>query len=93
VERYRGLLGRLLLDGVTGLRDMAGDAQVLAYLSLEARLDAPGRARRAHLTYLGGVPFPQRVALRGEPYTGGHPGGGLSARGRRARPYRQKLPI
>jgi imidazolonepropionase-like amidohydrolase len=42
VERYRGLLGRLLLDGVTGLRDMAGDARVLAYLAREARLDAPG---------------------------------------------------
>lgn len=75
VERYRGLLGRLLLDGVTGLRDMAGGAQVLAYLSLEARLDAPGRARRAHLTYLGGVPFPHgshsaanrtRAATQGE---------------------------
>jgi hypothetical protein len=56
VERYRGLLGRLLLDGVTGLRDMASDVQVLAYLSLEVRLDTPGC-------------------------------------GRRARPYRQKLPI
>jgi len=42
VERYRGLLSRLLLDGVTGLRDMAGDARVLAYLAREARLDAPG---------------------------------------------------
>jgi imidazolonepropionase-like amidohydrolase len=40
--RYRDLLGRLLLDGVTGLRDMAGDARVLAYLAREARLDAPG---------------------------------------------------
>ena len=42
VARYRDLLGRLLLDGVTGLRDMAGDARVLAYLAREARLDAPG---------------------------------------------------
>jgi predicted amidohydrolase YtcJ len=40
--RYRELLSRLLLDGVTGLRDMAGDARVLAYLAREARLDAPG---------------------------------------------------
>ena len=42
VARYRDLLGRLLLDGVTGLRDMAGDARMLAYLAREARLDAPG---------------------------------------------------
>ncbi len=42
LARYRELLGRLLLDGVTGLRDMAGDARVLAYLAREARLDAPG---------------------------------------------------
>jgi imidazolonepropionase-like amidohydrolase len=40
--RYKELLGRLLLDGVTGLRDMAGDARVLGYLAREARLDAPG---------------------------------------------------
>ncbi len=42
LTRYRELLGRLLLDGVTGLRDMAGDARILAYLAREARLDAPG---------------------------------------------------
>ena len=42
LARYRELLGRLLLDGVTGLRDMAGDARVLSYLAREARLDAPG---------------------------------------------------
>jgi imidazolonepropionase-like amidohydrolase len=42
VARYRELLSRLLLNGVTGLRDMAGDARVLAYLAREARLDAPG---------------------------------------------------
>ena len=42
LARYRELLGRLLLDGVTGLRDMAGDARVLGYLAREARLDAPG---------------------------------------------------
>jgi imidazolonepropionase-like amidohydrolase len=42
LTRYRELLSRLLLDGVTGLRDMAGDARVLAYLAREARLDAPG---------------------------------------------------
>jgi imidazolonepropionase-like amidohydrolase len=42
LARYRDLLGRLLLDGVTGVRDMAGDARVLAYLAREARLDAPG---------------------------------------------------
>ena len=42
LAHFRDLLGRLLLDGVTGLRDMAGDARVLAYLAREARLDAPG---------------------------------------------------
>jgi imidazolonepropionase-like amidohydrolase len=42
ITRYRELLSRLLLSGVTGLRDMAGDARVLAYLAREARLDAPG---------------------------------------------------
>lgn len=40
--RYRELLSRLLLQGVTGLRDMAGDARVLGYLARQARLDAPG---------------------------------------------------
>jgi imidazolonepropionase-like amidohydrolase len=42
MARYRELLSALLLNGVTGLRDMAGDARVLAYLAREARLDAPG---------------------------------------------------
>ena len=42
VARNRERLGRLLLNGVTGLRDMAGDARVLAYLAREARLEAPG---------------------------------------------------
>jgi len=42
LARYRELLTRLLLDGVTGLRDMAGDARILGYLAREARLDAPG---------------------------------------------------
>lgn len=42
ITRYRELLSRLLLDGVTGLRDMAGDARILGYLAREARLDAPG---------------------------------------------------
>jgi imidazolonepropionase-like amidohydrolase len=42
LARYRELLSHLLLDGVTGLRDMAGDARILGYLSREARLDAPG---------------------------------------------------
>jgi len=39
MARYRNLLRGLLLGGVTGLRDMAGDARVLAFLSREARLD------------------------------------------------------
>lgn len=42
LARYREMLSRLLLDGVTGLRDMAGDARILGYLAREARLDAPG---------------------------------------------------
>src|SRR5271155_5367143 len=42
LARYRELLSQLLIDGVTGLRDMAGDARVLGYLAREARLDAPG---------------------------------------------------
>lgn len=42
LTHYRDLLGRLLLDGVTGLRDMAGDARILTYLARESRLDAPG---------------------------------------------------
>ncbi len=36
---YRKLLGGLLRNGVTGIRDMAGDARVLGYLAREARLD------------------------------------------------------
>ena len=42
LARYREMLSGLLLDGVTGLRDMAGDARILGYLAREARLDAPG---------------------------------------------------
>jgi len=42
IERFRGLLSKLLLSGVTGVRDMAGDARTLGYLAREARLDAPG---------------------------------------------------
>jgi imidazolonepropionase-like amidohydrolase len=39
MSAYVPLLRGLLLDGVTGLRDMAGDARVLAYLAREAALD------------------------------------------------------
>jgi imidazolonepropionase-like amidohydrolase len=42
VGRFQGLLSKLLRSGVTGLRDMAGDARVLGYLAREARLDGPG---------------------------------------------------
>jgi len=42
LARYKDLLTKLLLNGVTGVREMAGDARVLAYLAREARLDAPG---------------------------------------------------
>jgi len=57
VERYRGLLSRLLLDGVTGLRDMAGDARVLAYLAREARLDAPGWPNIYYSALMAGPAF------------------------------------
>jgi imidazolonepropionase-like amidohydrolase len=39
MSAYAPLLRGLLLDGVTGLRDMAGDARVLGYLAREAALD------------------------------------------------------
>jgi imidazolonepropionase-like amidohydrolase len=55
--QYRELLGRLLLDGVTGLRDMAGDARVLAYLSREARLDAPGWPNIYYSALMAGPTF------------------------------------
>ena len=42
LAQYSGRLRRLLLGGVTGVRDMGGDARVLGYLAREARLDAPG---------------------------------------------------
>ena len=39
---HQKLLTQLLLAGVTGVRDMAGDARQLAYLARAARFDAPG---------------------------------------------------
>ena len=39
MAQFRTLLHGLLLGGVTGLRDMAGDARVLGFLAREARLD------------------------------------------------------
>jgi imidazolonepropionase-like amidohydrolase len=42
LTRNRPRLTQLLLAGVTGVRDMAGDARVLAALAREARLEAPG---------------------------------------------------
>ena len=42
LAKYSGRLRGLLLGGVTGVRDMGGDARVLGYLAGEARLDAPG---------------------------------------------------
>lgn len=38
IEEYGTLLGSLLAHGVTGIRDMAGDARILSYLSREAAL-------------------------------------------------------
>lgn len=40
IAHYQSLLRALLLGGVTGLRDMAGDDRVLAYLADEANSDA-----------------------------------------------------
>jgi imidazolonepropionase-like amidohydrolase len=57
LAQYRELLGRLLLDGVTGLRDMAGDARVLAYLSREASLDAPGWPNIYYSALMAGPTF------------------------------------
>jgi imidazolonepropionase-like amidohydrolase len=57
MARYRESLGRLLLDGVTGLRDMAGDARVLAYLAREARLDAPGWPNIYYSALMAGPTF------------------------------------
>jgi imidazolonepropionase-like amidohydrolase len=39
MAQYQALLRALLEGGVTGVRDMAGDARVLAYLAREAELD------------------------------------------------------
>jgi imidazolonepropionase-like amidohydrolase len=57
IERYRTLLSRLLLDGITGLRDMAGDARVLGYLAREARLDAPGWPNIYYSALMAGPTF------------------------------------
>ncbi len=53
----RDLLSKLLLHGVTGVRDMAGDARVLAYLAREARLDAPGWADVYYSALMAGPTF------------------------------------
>jgi imidazolonepropionase-like amidohydrolase len=57
VERFRGLLSKLLLSGVTGVRDMAGDARVLGYLAREARLDAPGWPNIYYSALMAGPTF------------------------------------
>jgi imidazolonepropionase-like amidohydrolase len=57
LARYRELLSRLLLGGVTGLRDMAGDARVLGYLAREARLDAPGWPNIYYSALMAGPTF------------------------------------
>ncbi|HVB38105.1 MAG TPA: amidohydrolase family protein [Vicinamibacterales bacterium] len=38
-DQYRTLLDGLVAHGITGIRDMAGDARILSYLSREALLD------------------------------------------------------
>ncbi|HTX35058.1 MAG TPA: amidohydrolase family protein [Bryobacteraceae bacterium] len=57
LARYRELLSRLLLNGVTGLRDMAGDARVLGYLAREASLDAPGWPNVYYSALMAGPTF------------------------------------
>ena len=42
IAHYRELLSALLRNGITGIRDMAGDARILGYLAREARIDSPG---------------------------------------------------
>lgn len=53
----RDLLSGLLVRGVTGVRDMAGDARVLGYLAREARLDAPGWADVYYSALMAGPSF------------------------------------
>jgi imidazolonepropionase-like amidohydrolase len=53
----RDLLSKLLLRGVTGVRDMAGDARILGYLAREARLDAPGWADVYYSALMAGPTF------------------------------------
>jgi imidazolonepropionase-like amidohydrolase len=57
IAQYRDLLGKLLLNGVTGLRDMAGDARTLGYLAREARLDAPGWPNIYYSALMAGPTF------------------------------------
>jgi imidazolonepropionase-like amidohydrolase len=57
IAPYRDLLGKLLLNGVTGLRDMAGDARTLGYLAREARLDAPGWPNIYYSALMAGPTF------------------------------------
>lgn len=57
IARYRELLGRLLADGVTGIRDMAGDARVLGYLAREAALDSPGWPNIYYSALMAGPTF------------------------------------
>ena len=57
ITHYREQLTRLLLNGVTGLRDMAGDARVLGYLAREASLDAPGWPNIYYSALMAGPSF------------------------------------
>jgi imidazolonepropionase-like amidohydrolase len=57
ITHYRDVLTRLLLNGVTGLRDMAGDARVLGYLAREASLDAPGWPNIYYSALMAGPTF------------------------------------
>ena len=57
IARYKDLLTNLLLNGITGVRDMAGDARILGYLAREARLDAPGWPNIYYRALMAGPTF------------------------------------
>jgi imidazolonepropionase-like amidohydrolase len=57
MSSYEPLLRHLLLDGVTGLRDMAGDARVLAYLAREASVDTLAAPNIYYSAFMAGPTF------------------------------------
>lgn len=72
IAHYQALLHALLLGGVTGLRDMAGDDRVLAYLADEANSDAFESPDIFYVALMAGPSFFQedgraQEASQGEP--------------------------